>query len=840
MNNPNDSALHSNSSKLVSSMSKGIKSTKIKRTMRFQNNLNRKKNNSNKESAPRPLKNAPTRMISRDFLHIAQQKANIIDRIYQERAVALGKLGSEDEYRVETEVFDSKKGSSKLKSKNSLETLSDKQGNSQKTGSKEEAAVTKKEESGKKRNVRQVYFTFLEETPTSVLFFNKSFYRQFKSSEEEAEIHKDNGEYERVKKNKVGNDNFIKHATQTYFNAPKSKLCQTDFLPTKEIGSQIYDYEIEAEIANKEYNETRRDLDEIENSIGGELVKLDKSPFAFVSEELDSIKYFMNVKKKNGSKKTLPSNRTKKNITQMSRSVKTFTNIEDTKNFKTGNRSTNTKTVSQSRLESEKDKPGISNNFISAFVENNLKNFEKSLADKNHKLVLFDNEAGFYGSGELKNSLLLIEKLLNQSAFKNKWIEFRNYPDFKAHVASKNFLAKTFNHKMNKTEEKKAEPKFLNSLLDINFGLTKDLSVNSVDINTFNKDLIIASYGSNYNMEGSSKGLVCLWTIKNANYPELFIESDIPVLSAKFSKQSPNLFACGYQDGNLALFDTRKKTDKPLIMSKDLNCIKHLDAIWELNWVPKTKNKDKGESLITISADGHLYEWKLKKTLEVNELKTITQSRNPLVKTGRNANNMNFRHSIGFGFDFFKQDPNLYFIATEDGLIHRCSRSYKERYLNTYYGHTGPVYKIKCNPFNSSVFLSCSSDWSCQLWSSRRESPVMRIKSLDLFDEVYDVSWNPFCSTVFGSACKDGRLEIWDLAKNSFDPVHTHYDDMAVAKTCLLFSDSDPVLLAGNEEGNLEAFRYYDYETVGVNRDKEAERITRLVEQHNKADAKDN
>lgn len=524
----------------------------------------------------------------------------------------------------------------------------------------------------------------------------------------------------------------------------------------------------------------------------------------------------------------------------MTRSVKTFTNIEDTKNIKTGNRSTNTKTINQSRYESEKGKPGISNNFISAFVENNLKNFEKSLAKKNHKLVLFDNEAGFYGSTELKNSLLLIEKLLNQTAFKNKWIEFRNYPDFKAHVASKNFLAKTFNHKMNKIEEKKEEPKFLNSLLNINFDLTKDLSVNSVDINSFNKDLIITSYGSNYNMEGGSRGLVCLWTIKNANYPELFIESDVPVLSAKFSKQSPNLFACGYQDGNLALFDTRKKTDKPLIMSKDLNCIKHLDAIWELNWVPKTKNKDKGESLITISADGHLYEWKLKKTLEVNELKTIAQSRNPLVKTGRNANNMNFRHSVGFGFDFFKQDPNLYFISTEDGLIHRCSRSYKERYLSTYYGHTGPVYKIKCNPFNSSVFLSCSSDWSCQLWSAKRESPIMRIKSLDLFDEVYDVSWNPFCSTVFGSACKDGRLEIWDLAKNNFDPVHTHYDDLGVARTCLLFSDSDPVLLAGNEEGNLEAFRYYDYETVGINKDREAERITKLVNQHDKADSKDN
>ena len=812
--------------------------------MRFQEGLNRKnkKNSDSKGGAIPKVKNAPIRMVSKDFLYLAQQKVNIIDKIYQERAVTLGKLNSIQDYKIDTETFNSKQDQSvKMKTKNSLETLSEKHNTSQKTGSKHDETAKQNQESISRKcaKVKEVYFTFLEETPTTQLFFNKSFYKQFKTEEEAKAIHEENENYIRTKKNKVGNDNFIEHATQTYFNAPKHKQCQTEFKLTKEQGNQIYDFEIEKEIANKEYNETRRNLDEIEGQIDNEMLRFNKSPFAFVPEQLDSIKYFMNVQKKNlTTKKSLPSNRTKKHITAYTKSIKTFTNIEETKNFKTGNRSHNTK-VSDSNYESEKDRLTISNNFINAFIENDLNNFKNSLAKENHKYVLFDNEVRFYDNNELKDSLLLIEKLLNQTAYKNKWIEFRNYPDFKTYMESKNFLAKTFNHKMTKTEEKKEKPKFLNSLLNMNFEQSKDLSVNSMDINSFNKDLIIASYGSNYNMESSGKGLVCLWTIKNSNYPELIIKSDVPVLSAKFSKQSPNLFACGYQDGNLAIYDARKKTDKPLIMSKDLNCIKHLDAIWELNWVPKTKNKDKGESLITISADGHLYEWKLKKTLEVNELKTITQTKNPLVKTIRNSNNMNFRYSIGFGFDFFKQDPNLYFISTEDGLIHRCSRSYKERYLNTYYGHTGPVYKIRCNPFNSSIFLSCSSDWSCMLWSSKKENPVLKIKSLDLFDEVYDVNWNPFSSTVFGSACKDGRLEIWDLAKNSFDPIYTHYNDMCVAKTSILFSANDPVLLSGNEEGNIEIFRYYDYETVYINHEGEADRITKLVEQHDKIDQKE-
>ena len=42
---------------------------------------------------------------------------------------------------------------------------------------------------------------------------------------------------------------------------------------------------------------------------------------------------------------------------------------------------------------------------------------------------------------------------------------------------------------------------------------------------------------------------------------------------------------------------------------------------------------------------------------------------------------------------FHNKDENIYFIGTEEGAIHRCSKSYKEQYLDSFYGHTGAVYK---------------------------------------------------------------------------------------------------------------------------------------------------
>ncbi len=59
----------------------------------------------------------------------------------------------------------------------------------------------------------------------------------------------------------------------------------------------------------------------------------------------------------------------------------------------------------------------------------------------------------------------------------------------------------------------------------------------------------------------------------------------------------------------------------------------------------------------------------------------------------------NFRQVSGFAIDFDWHDPNVYLVSTSDGFIHKCSKSYKEQYLDTFYGHNGPVYGVQHNPF---------------------------------------------------------------------------------------------------------------------------------------------
>lgn len=78
---------------------------------------------------------------------------------------------------------------------------------------------------------------------------------------------------------------------------------------------------------------------------------------------------------------------------------------------------------------------------------------------------------------------------------------------------------------------------------------------------------------------------------------------------------------------------------------------------------------------------------------------------NPCVKVtwnsiaGDQANDtVVFMHASGLCIDISDQDPSTYVIGTDEGLIHRCSTSYNEQYLDTYLGHTAPVNRVSITP----------------------------------------------------------------------------------------------------------------------------------------------
>ncbi|GAB9473371.1 hypothetical protein Gpo141_00010522 [Globisporangium polare] len=337
------------------------------------------------------------------------------------------------------------------------------------------------------------------------------------------------------------------------------------------------------------------------------------------------------------------------------------------------------------------------------------------------------------------------------------------------------------------------------------------------------------------------EGLILFWSLKNPEYPERVYNLGAGVMSIDFSHTQPYLLAVGFVNGVVAIYDTRKDdsahtgghepgstgapgsrlapesaaalkllhTPAP-IASSEVSTGKHLDVLWQVKWI--SKGSDRGENVVSISSDGRVTEWSMKKGLSYSDLMTLKRIVNPLLGSDSRADGVISRQASGHCIDFAKNDPSVYFVGTEDGLIHKCSVSYNEQYLQTYLGHTGPVYQILVSPFCSDLFLSCSGDWNIKLWHQGEQREVLNFRSVDLAHAVHGISWCPSDATIFGAVSEDGRIEIWDLQQSTLDPVITHFpkryarvsENLASAVPSAPGANSTSGAPGGNDAGGLD------------------------------------
>ena len=268
--------------------------------------------------------------------------------------------------------------------------------------------------------------------------------------------------------------------------------------------------------------------------------------------------------------------------------------------------------------------------------------------------------------------------------------------------------------------------------------------------------------------------------------------------------------AAGFQDGRVVIYDVRRKDDGCVLDIGD-NAGKHHDPVWELKWIEKSSiiaDDHSGEFLVSVSTDGRVTQWQIRKGMEYSDLMSI-KSLNKNINSSTKASFIS-RQAGGLCFDFHPRDSNTYLVGTEDGYIHRCSSSYNEQYLESYSGHTGPVYKVKWSPFSQGVFLSCSQDWTIRLWNMDEEQDVFKFQNGK--DAITDIAWSPCSSTVFGCVSTDGRLEIWNLMTSTLDPVVVQ----AVLDrqlTSVLFASKSPVLLTGDDNGVVNVYKYFKITT---------------------------
>lgn len=290
---------------------------------------------------------------------------------------------------------------------------------------------------------------------------------------------------------------------------------------------------------------------------------------------------------------------------------------------------------------------------------------------------------------DMSLALKIIERLVNQNAQDEIYHDFKYWED-----ASDQF--------------RKGEGSFL-PLWRFAYERTKRKQVTSLCWNPDNPDLFAVGYGS-YDFLQQNSGMICCYTLKNTSYPEYIYTTDSGVLCLDFHPQHPSLLAIGCYDGNVAVFDVSKNMTQPLYSSSVLTG-HHSDPVWQVSWQCEEIGKDL--NFYSISSDGAVVNWSLSKNdlqMEpVMQLKldtSLKEDQEESTITGLAG---------GCCFDFSQKHNHLFLVGTEEGNIHKCSKSYSGQYLQTYEGHHMAIYAVKWNPFHEETFISCSADWTIKV-----------------------------------------------------------------------------------------------------------------------------
>jgi len=518
----------------------------------------------------------------------------------------------------------------------------------------------------------------------------------------------------------------------------------------------------------------------------------------------------------------------------------------------------------------------------SSFAQNS-KNSETQVSKTNYQEPQVNNQVVKYAFNEELSKTIVyplkyVERLLSQNQFHFRQIAYKDYP-----ISKEEFEVKTKknvtdfasmglgsdNVKEDDQATKNMQKEIALIIDDTNEPNIKKLFTYSVDIllqennistkyvvhamdwNKNNPDLLAAVYGDP-DINSKQPGFLCFWTLKNPLHPERVIKTPRGLTYCNFSKRNPYLIVVSDYQGEIMIYDLRNNSNKPIADSSEVKD-KHTDIVWECKWVERPN--DKNEIIITTSSDGKIKEWSLKKGLEVTDLLKMKKSTsfpmkqlNPfakyLKKDRTNAKDnkeiketLIFRDANGLSFDFPKNDTTVYYVALEECTIHKCRISYRDQYIDNYYGHQGPVYKIRCNPFDPNILISCSYDWTVKIWNSKHNYPVMNLHTNELNHQVNDIEWSWDTSTVFGDVADDGRIEIWDLARSAIQPIIINMEDKAPKKS-IKFSDAGKIVAAGDSDGCIAIYRIYNMEHSPVSDEHQVKRLQGIIQQNSDISSK--
>ena len=343
------------------------------------------------------------------------------------------------------------------------------------------------------------------------------------------------------------------------------------------------------------------------------------------------------------------------------------------------------------------------------------------------------DEAWLMGLPALSEKVHILYRMVNQNTFDDVMQDFKYYED--------------------PSDEYRQQQGTLLPLWRFSYDRAKRSAVTALSISPQYPDLIAVGYGS-YNFSKPTTGMLCFYTMKNPSVPEFVFILDSGIMCLDLHPEQAHLAAIGLYSGAVAVVDVRKPASTQPAYLSTAATGKHTDPVWQVRW--QADDPEQRHNFFSVASDGYVMRWTLCKN-QLVPMKVIALQMDSSAAVGPSGTHLK-QLGCGTCIDFRHGAEHIYLVGTEEGIIHKCSKTFSVKALDSFRAHQVAIYAVRWNSFHERIFATCSADWMVKIWDEDHlEKPLF---VFDLNNAVSDVAWSPYSATVFAAATVDGKVGL--------------------------------------------------------------------------------
>lgn len=340
-----------------------------------------------------------------------------------------------------------------------------------------------------------------------------------------------------------------------------------------------------------------------------------------------------------------------------------------------------------------------------------------------------------------------------------------------------------------------------------------DKPVNSMEWNPINKDLLAVAHGKFFATDETS-GLVNIWNIKNPVQPERSYQFQHPVTSLSFSKINPYVLGISLYCGKVYLIDISKRKLHIIAESVDFD-VAVMDVPRQIQFMePRSiKNLAGEDECMVIYESGRVLLFKTTRTqhLEYQQIMRTPKAEGK-IKGLQLLKNPKGQPSVckfvaATSMCQSPSDADLYYVTTDDGVVHICSRNFFDHQIDLFQAHEGPITYIGVHPFCDRFLITCGSDMYTRFWAEDVDEPIFEIENS--FIPMVSCQFSPTHPTLFALIGLT-NVYLWDMQRKSMK--HQSTTELITKATCtsMHFRQNGKCLIVGDTKGQVHVYSLRD------------------------------